>query len=100
LTNEGDWVFDPYVGVGTSLISGVMHHRRVMGSEQEARYVGVARERLREYFSGALPYRPLGKPIYQPTGREKITQMPEEWRAATQSRLLDKGESYVGINHR
>ncbi|TEU11537.1 MAG: site-specific DNA-methyltransferase [Anaerolineales bacterium] len=94
LTNEGDWVFDPYVGVGTSLIAGLMHNRRVMGSEQEVRYVDIARERLQEYFNGVLPYRPLGKPVYQPTGREKVAQTPKEWQNATQGRLLERKGKY------
>jgi adenine-specific DNA-methyltransferase len=94
LTNEGDWVFDPYVGVGTSLIAGLMHNRRVMGSEQEAKYVDIARERLQEYFDGVLPYRPLGKPVYQPTGKEKIAQIPKEWQSATQRQLLEEREKY------
>src|SRR5437762_4382968 len=29
LTNEGDWVLDPYSGVGSSLIAGLKHNRRV-----------------------------------------------------------------------
>jgi adenine-specific DNA-methyltransferase len=94
LTNEGDWVFDPYAGVGTSLIAGLMHDRRVMGSEQEAQYVDIARERLQQHFDGVLPYRPLGKPVYQPTGREKIAQIPEEWQGVAQARLLEGGEDY------
>ncbi len=94
LTNEGDWVFDPYAGVGTSLIAGLMHDRRVMGSEKEAQYVDIAYERLQQHFGGMLPYRPLGKPVYQPTGRGKIAQIPEEWRGVAQARLLDGGEDY------
>ena len=94
LTNEGDWMFDPYVGVGTSLIAGIMHNRRVMGSEQKIKYVDIAHERLQAYFNGVLPYRPLGKPIYQPTGREKVSQMPEQWQGATQGRLLEKQGQY------
>lgn len=94
LTNERDWVFDPYVGVGTSLIAGIMHNRRVMGSEQEAKYVDIARERLQAYFNGMLPYRPLGKPVYQPTGREKVAQVPEEWGDVTQRRLLEGKGKY------
>ena len=94
LTNEGDWLFDPYVGVGTSLVAGVMHNRRVMGSEKEARYVDIAHERLQAYFNGALPYRPLGKPVYKPTGREKVSQMPKEWKNATQGRLLEERGKY------
>lgn len=94
LTNEGDWVFDPYAGVGTSLIAGLMHARRVMGSEQEAQYVDIARKRLQQHFDGVLPYRPLGKPVYQPTGREKIAQIPEERQGVAQARLLEEGEDY------
>jgi adenine-specific DNA-methyltransferase len=94
LTNERDWVFDPYMGVGTSLVAGIMHNRRVMGSEQEAKYVDIAHERLKAYFNGVLPYRPLGKPVYQPTGREKIAQVPKEWQSVAQRRLLDKREDY------
>ena len=71
LTNEGDWVFDPYAGVGSALIAAIMHNRRAMGSEKESRYVEIARERIAAYFNGTLPYRKLGKPVYQPTGKEK-----------------------------
>ena len=92
LTNEGDWVFDPYAGVGTSLIAGVMHNRRVMGSEQENKYIAIARERLLAYFNGVLPYRPLGKPVYQPTKREK--QRPPDLRGMTQIQLLESREQY------
>ena len=37
LTQEGDWVFDPYAGVGTSLIAAIIHNRRAAGSEKETR---------------------------------------------------------------
>jgi len=66
LTNEDDWVFDPYVGVGTSLIAALMHNRRAAGSEKEAEYVTIARDRLNAYFNGTLQMRPMGKPVYQP----------------------------------
>ncbi|NOZ05754.1 MAG: site-specific DNA-methyltransferase [Chloroflexi bacterium] len=94
LTNEGEWIFDPYVGVGTSLLAGIMHNRRVMGSEQEAKYIDIARERIQAYFNGILPYRPLGKPVYQPTGREKVSQMPKEWQNVTQGQLLEEKGKY------
>ncbi|MBN1966046.1 MAG: site-specific DNA-methyltransferase [Anaerolineae bacterium] len=79
-SDEGDWVLDPYVGVGTSLIAAARHSRRAMGSEKEAEYVQVARERLAAYFSGDLRVRSLGKPLHQPSGRERITQIPDEWK--------------------
>jgi DNA modification methylase len=79
LTHEDDWVFDPYAGVGSSLIAAVMHNRRAAGSEKEAEYVNMARERLAAYFDGTLKTRPMGRPVYEPTGKESVSQIPEEW---------------------
>ncbi len=89
LTDEHDWVFDPYAGVGSALIAAIKHDRRAMGSEKEPEYITIARERLRAYFNGALRIRPLGKPIYQPSGREKVSQIPEEWKANTDRKETD-----------
>ncbi|MCS6906473.1 MAG: site-specific DNA-methyltransferase [Anaerolineales bacterium] len=94
LTNEGDWVFDPYMGVGSALIAALMHNRRAMGCEKEAVYVEIARQRILDYFNGTLRYRPLGKPVYQPTGKEKVSRIPEEWTEPSQARLLDQGSEY------
>jgi len=94
LTNEGDWVLDPYAGVGTSLIAGTMHNRRVAGSEQEGKYVDIARERLHAWFNGVLPYRLLGKPVYQPTGRKEVGRVQKEWQDAAQGQLLESKEKY------
>jgi len=79
LTNEDDLIFDPYAGVGSSLIAGLMHNRRVMGSERVAEYVEIARERITAYFNGTLKTRPIERPVHQPTGHEKVAQVPEEW---------------------
>ncbi len=80
LTNEGDWVLDPYCGVGSSLIAGAKHNRRVAGCDKESDYIEVARERLTDFFAGRLKMRPLGKPVHTPTGREKVSQVPAEWK--------------------
>jgi len=94
LTNEGDWVFDPYAGVGTSLIAATIHNRRVAGSEREAEYVKIARDRLNAYFNGALKIRPMGKPVHQPSGKEKVSQVPEEWKTTSQKKLLERKRRY------
>lgn len=60
LTKEGDWVFDPYMGVGSSIVAAAMHERRAMGCEKEVAYVEIARQRLISYFNGMLRYRPIG----------------------------------------
>ena len=94
LTNEGDWVFDPYAGVGSSLLAAIMHNRRAMGVEKEGEYVEIARQRLLAYFNGTLRYRPIGKPVYEPTGREKVCQVPDEWRESGQAMLLEQQGEY------
>lgn len=94
LTDEHDWVFDPYVGVGSTLIASLKHDRRAMGSEKEVDYIDIAKKRLTSFFSGTLPLRSLGKPVHVPTGREKVSQIPPEWENATQKRLLEKKEDY------
>jgi DNA modification methylase len=73
LTNERDWVVDPFSGVGSALLGALRHNRRALGIDREARYIKEALE------DGTLPYRRLGKPVYQPTGREKVAQVPKQW---------------------
>jgi DNA modification methylase len=80
LTYEGDWVLDPYAGVGSALIGAAKNGRRAMGAEKESEYVKIAQERLSDYFAGILKTRPLGKPVHQPSGNEKISQVPVEWK--------------------
>lgn len=84
LTNEDDWVFDPYAGVGSSLIAAIAHDRRAIGSEKEPDYVNIATERIHAYYNGSLKLRPLGRPVHEPTGREKVTQVPLEWQKSSE----------------
>lgn len=79
LTDEGDWVLDPFSGVGSALLAALRHKRRALGCEKEEKYVEIARDRVADFYAGRLPYRPLDKPIYQPSGRDKTSQMPAEW---------------------
>lgn len=79
LTNEDDWVLDPYCGVASALIAGLKHSRRVIGCDKEPRYIEIARERISGCLNGTLKVRPLGKAVYVPTGREKVSQAPPWW---------------------
>ncbi len=81
LTEADDWVFDPYAGVGSSLVAALKHERRAMGCEREEDYIALTRTRLAQLAAGTLKLRPLGQPIYTPTGREKVAQVPQEWLA-------------------
>jgi adenine-specific DNA-methyltransferase len=67
MSQPGDWVLDPFGGVGSSLIASVLHGRRGAIAELNFEYLEVARKRLDQAIEGSLDARPLGKPIYQPT---------------------------------
>ena len=66
MTNEGDWVFDPFLGVGTSIVAAVLHNRKGAGSEIVGRYIDVASQRINSALDGTLKTRPMTKPIYNP----------------------------------
>lgn len=83
LTNEGDVVFDPFVGVGSSIIAALLHNRQGVGVDKEKLYTDIAYQRINEALEGILRKRPLGKPIYRPKGTEKVTKIPPEWRKLT-----------------
>lgn len=80
LTNEDDWVLDPFGGVGSSLIAAIKHNRRGMIIDKEIDYVRIASQRVISFQNGTLKVRPLGKKVFQPTGREKVAQIPLEWK--------------------
>ncbi|MCC6445273.1 MAG: site-specific DNA-methyltransferase [Armatimonadetes bacterium] len=80
LTDEEDWIVDPYCGVGSSLIAGIKNSRKAMGCDKESRYITIANERIQDYYRGNLKIRPLGKEVHVPSGKEKVAQIPDEWR--------------------
>jgi DNA modification methylase len=80
LTNEDDWVLDPYCGVGSALIGALKHERRAIGVDKEIKYISIAKGRIDDFYAGRLRTRPMGKPVYEPTGREKVSQIPLEWK--------------------
>ena len=79
LTEPDGVVFDPYCGVGSTLIGALLHNRKGIGAELDSSYVAIARDRIQRLAQGELPVRPLGKPIHKPTGKEKVVQLPFEW---------------------
>ncbi len=79
MTNEGDWVFDPFSGVGSALLAAIRRNRRAMGAEKEIDYINITKDRIGQHFAGTLRVRPLGKKLHQPTGKEKVAQIPMEW---------------------
>lgn len=66
MTDEGDSVLDPYMGVGSSVIAALKHGRAAYGCDIDKTYAKIARERVQALKEGTLKMRPMNKPIYDP----------------------------------
>ncbi len=88
LTNEDEWVLDPFGGVGSSLIAALKHNRRGMVIDRDPAYIQTTKQRIEQFQNGELKLRPLGKPIHEPTGRERVAQTPKEWNRQEQEELF------------
>ena len=66
MTEEGDSVLDPYMGVGSSIIAAIKNNRIGLGCDIESRYVEIAWDRINAINSGQLRTRPMDKPVYDP----------------------------------
>ncbi|GAB3367943.1 MULTISPECIES: DNA-methyltransferase [Giesbergeria] len=88
LTNENDWVIDPFGGVGSSLIAAIKNGRRGMVIDRDPQYISIAKKRISLFQDGMLKIRPLGKPVHKPTGKEKVAQIPSQWLNKKQEKLL------------
>lgn len=70
LTNRGDSVLDPYLGVGSSAIAALKNKRHAYGCDLSTEYIEVALDRVRALEAGELRTRPMNKPIYEPPFRD------------------------------
>lgn len=66
LTDEGDSVFDPYMGVGSSVVAAVKNGRVGLGCDVLPEYVEIAWDRVNRLKAGTLQTRPMNKPVYDP----------------------------------
>ena len=76
LTNEGDLVVDPFLGVGTTAVAAILHRRRAAGADVHQNYLAIARQRITAAANGNLPRRPFGKPVSQPRPNTPLTLSP------------------------
>lgn len=66
LTKEDDWVFDPFLGAGTTIIASILHQRRGAGSETIPKFISLSKRRIMDALAGELKIRPMNKPVYDP----------------------------------
>jgi len=92
MTNEGDWVFDPFLGTGTSIIAAIRHKRRGAGAETLKKYIKLANQRINQELTGTLRTRPMNKPVYDPieAGNSLIIPPWGKNKKTKQLILLDK----------
>ena len=67
LTDPGDGVLDPYMGVGSAVIAAAKHGRFGIGCDVVPDYVAVARGRLAALAAGTLRTRPRERPVWDPS---------------------------------
>ncbi len=79
LTNEGDVVLDPFGGVGSSALAALLLNRKAISIDRDEEYTRIALERVKNMVNGTLRIRKIGTRIYVPTGKEKVSKVPEEW---------------------
>ncbi len=97
MTQENDWVFDPFMGVGSTAIAALIHGRRAIGAEIMPEYISIARERIKKAEKGDLQIRPMERSVYNPT--EPTKNLPPkivklESVKDKQPQLLEKKEKY------
>lgn len=85
MTNPGDIVLDPYLGVGSALCAAVIHNRKGYGSDTMKEYLDIAEERIKAAADGTLRRRLMGTPVYQPTNGVKLAETPDEFKKARES---------------
>ncbi len=100
LSNEGDLVVDPFIGVGTTAAAAIIHKRRVAGADVNTTYLAIARHRVFSAMRGKLKRRPAGLPIYEPKPNTSLTTnpftAPNSFRDSS-ARAHDKHSSRIQI---
>ena len=66
MTEVGDWVLDPYMGVASTAVGALRHGRRVAGAELDPVYHAIGVARVDAERNGLLRTRPMNRPVYKP----------------------------------
>lgn len=96
LTNKDDWVLDPFLGTGTSIVAAIRHNRKGAGAEIVAKYMDLAHDRIKQELAGVLKTRPMNKPVYDPEEAGNSLRI-SPWgnkKNDSQLRLLEKRKRY------
>ncbi len=94
MTNEDDWVVDPFLGTGTTIVAAIRHRRRGAGAEIFEKYIKIAHDRIDQEMRGTLKTRPMFRPVYDPNeAGNKLAATPWKYKPEiTQMVLMDSDE--------
>lgn len=81
LTDEDDWVFDPFAGVASAGVAAALHRRKFGGCDISLEYLRLGQTRIEETLNGQARYRPHDKPIYDHR-QSKLSERPSEFDVA------------------
>jgi adenine-specific DNA-methyltransferase len=77
LTEPGDLVVDPFMGVGSTQAAAILNDRRTAGAETNADYYQIAEDRLQQAAAGTLKVRSRQTPVFDPAKAGKsLTTAP------------------------
>lgn len=79
LTNEEDWILDPYAGVGSTILASLKNDRNVVGIEKMKKYQKIGLERVLQFEQGNLQFRSIDTPIYDHK-QSKLSEIPNEFK--------------------
>lgn len=95
MTEEGAWVFDPFMGVGSTALAALMHNRKAIGAEIMPEYLNIARERINMAERGQLRVRPMSRSVYDPeTPGANVPPQYVQLGSSEQMHLLEKQAKY------
>jgi adenine-specific DNA-methyltransferase len=69
------------MGSGTSAAAAVLEARRFAGCDVKKAYVAIAKRRVSKATKDQLQFRPLERPIYQPSGNEAVAKRPSHFKS-------------------
>ena len=95
-TEENDWVFDPFIGVGSTAIAALMHNRKSLGAEIIPEYINIAQERIRLAEKGKLLIRPMIRNVYDPNIKTNIPPKKINLNDTYQPVIFEKSKKYKG----
>lgn len=72
MTNPGDLVVDPFMGVASTAVAAIRHGRNAAGAEIVAEYYEIGMQRARMAVNGSLRTRPMDRPVFEPPRTQNL----------------------------